>query len=90
MRIVHSESEFHRIRAGDVLVCPATAPAWSVLFPSIGALVTDSGGTLSHPAIIARDYRLPAVVATGDATARLTNDRVVTVDGTGGVVRVLS
>ncbi|MBO0872890.1 MAG: hypothetical protein J2P19_05810, partial [Pseudonocardia sp.] len=90
VRIVHSESEFHRVRAGDVLVCPATAPAWSVIFPSIGALVTDFGGTLSHPAIVAREYRLPAVVATGDGTVRLTNDRIVTVDGTGGVVRVLS
>ncbi|MDQ4021753.1 MAG: PEP-utilizing enzyme [Actinomycetota bacterium] len=88
-RIIRSESEFHRIRPGDVLVCPVTSPVWSVLFPSIGALVTDTGGMLSHPAIIAREYHLPAVVATGEATSRLTDGQIVTVDGTAGVVRVL-
>ncbi len=88
-RIIRSESEFHRLRPGDVLVCPVTSPVWSVLFPSIGALVTDIGGMLSHPAIIAREYRLPAVVATGDATSRLTDGQIVTVDGTAGVVRAL-
>ncbi|MDQ4032032.1 MAG: PEP-utilizing enzyme [Actinomycetota bacterium] len=86
-RIIRSEGEFHRIRPGDVLVCPVTSPVWSVLFPSIGALVTDTGGMLSHPAIIAREYRLPAVVATGEGTSRLTDGQIVTVDGTAGVVR---
>lgn len=75
VRIIRSEREFARLRPGDVLVCPVTSPVWSVLFPSIGALVTDIGGMLSHPAIIAREYRLPAVVATGDATSRLTDGR---------------
>lgn len=88
-RIIRSESEFGRIRPGDVLVCPVTSPVWSVLFPSIGALVTDVGGMLSHPAIIAREYRLPAVVATGDATSRLADGQVVTVDGTTGMVRFI-
>lgn len=88
-RIIRSESEFHRLRPGDVLVCPVTSPVWSVLFPSIGALVTDIGGMLSHPAIIAREYRLPAVVATGDATSRLTDGQIVTVDGTAGMVRIV-
>jgi rifampicin phosphotransferase len=88
-RIIRSESEFDRLRPGDVLVCPVTSPVWSVLFPSIGALVTDIGGMLSHPAIIAREYRVPAVVATGDGTSRLTDGQIVTVDGTSGVVRVL-
>ncbi len=86
VRIIRSESEFGRLRPGDVLVCPVTSPVWSVLFPSIGALVTDIGGMLSHPAIIAREYRLPAVVATGDGTSRLTNGQIVTVDGTAGIV----
>jgi phosphohistidine swiveling domain-containing protein len=86
-RIIRSESEFGRLRPGDVLVCPAASPVWSVLFPSIGALVTDTGGLLSHPAIIAREYRLPAVVATGEGTSRLTDEQIVTVDGNAGVVR---
>jgi pyruvate,water dikinase len=57
-----------------------------VLFPSIGALVTDTGGILSHPAIIAREHRVPAVVATGNATRRLQDGQVVIVDGTDGLV----
>lgn len=64
-----------------------TSPVWSVLFPSIGALVTDVGGMLSHPAIIAREYRIPAVVATGEGTSRLTDGQIVSVDGIAGIVR---
>ncbi len=87
VRVITSEAEFGRLRAGDVLVCPVTSPVWSVLFPSIGALVTDTGGILSHPAIIAREYGVPAVVATGNGTAVLHDGQLVTVDGTAGVVR---
>jgi rifampicin phosphotransferase len=86
VRIVQNEGEFGKIRAGDVLVCPITSPVWSVLFPSIGALVTDTGGLLSHPAIIAREYRVPATVATGCATRLLHDGELVTVDGTAGTV----
>ena len=59
-----------------------------MLFPSLGALVTDTGGILSHPAIIAREYHIPAVVATGNATSLLRDGQMVTVDGTAGVVAV--
>ncbi len=86
VRIVASEAEFDRIRAGDVLVCPITSPVWSILFPGIGALVTDSGGALSHSAIIAREFRVPAVVATGQATSLLRDGELVTVDGAAGTV----
>jgi len=89
VRVIRSEGEFDRLRAGDVLVCPVTSPVWSVLFPSVGALVTDHGGTLSHPAIIAREYRVPAVVATGVGTAKLHDGQIVAVDGTAGTVEVL-
>jgi pyruvate,water dikinase len=85
-RLVRGPDEFDRIRAGDVLVCPMTSPVWSVLFPSIGALVTDAGGILSHPAIIAREYGIPAVVATSSATERIRDGEVVSVDGSRGVV----
>lgn len=88
VRVIRDESEFHRIRAGDVVVCPITSPVWSVLFPSVGALVTDAGGFLSHSAIIAREYRIPAVVATGNATQILRDGQIVTVDGTIGTVAV--
>ena len=85
VRVIRDESEFHRIQANDVLVCPITSPAWSVLFSSIGALVTDSGGFLTHSAI-AREYRIPAVVATDNATQLLYHGQVVTVDGSSGTI----
>jgi rifampicin phosphotransferase len=90
VRVIRTEAEFNRLKGGDVLVCPVTSPVWSVLFPLVGALVTDSGGPLSHPAIIAREYGVPAVVATGDGTSRLRDGQLVTVDGGTGTVRVLS
>jgi phosphohistidine swiveling domain-containing protein len=85
-RVVMGEHEFGKIQAGDVVVCPTTSPAWSVVFPSMGALITDAGGILSHPAIIAREHGIPAVVATGNATERLEDGQRVTVDGGTGVV----
>ncbi|HEX6221320.1 MAG TPA: PEP/pyruvate-binding domain-containing protein, partial [Acidimicrobiia bacterium] len=88
VRVVMDNSQFDKIQPGDVLVCPITSPVWSVLFPIIRALVTDTGGVLSHPAIIAREYGIPAVVATGAATARLHDGDLVTVDGTTGTVEL--
>ena len=88
VRVVLGEHQFAKIRAGDVVVCPVTSPAWSVVFPSMGALVTDSGGILSHPAIIAREHGIPAVVGAGNATQVLKDGQRVTVDGTTGVVEL--
>jgi pyruvate,water dikinase len=88
VRVILSEAEFDKLQPGDVLVCPETTATWSVLFPSVGALVTDHGGLLSHPAIIAREYRVPAVLATENATTRLQDGQIVTVDGTTGVVEL--
>jgi pyruvate,water dikinase len=88
VRVIREESEFSKIQPGDVLVCPITSPVWSMVFPNIGALVTDSGGILSHSAIIAREYRIPAVVATGNATSLLTDGQVVTVNGDRGLVEL--
>lgn len=82
--VILNESEFAKLQPGDVPVCPITSPVWSVLFPSVGALVTDTGGILSHPAIIAREYRVPAVVATGNATRLLRDGQSVAVDGNAG------
>ena len=86
VRRVMGEDEFDKIQAGDVLVCPVTSPVWSILFSRIGALVTDTGGILSHPAIIAREFGIPAVVATGNATQLLRDGQLVTVDGDIGTV----
>jgi rifampicin phosphotransferase len=86
VRVIKDESEFDQLQPGEVLVCPITSPVWSVLFPSVGALVTDTGGVLSHPAIIAREYQVPAVVATGNATRLLQDGQLVTVDGNSGEI----
>ncbi|MBI4319347.1 MAG: hypothetical protein HY675_12725 [Chloroflexi bacterium] len=89
VRVIQGEAEFGKLQTGDVLLCPTTSPAWCVLFPSVGALVTDTGGILSHPAIIAREYRIPAIVATGNAMAVLHDGQLVTVDGNSGRVEIL-
>ena len=87
-RVIHEEGEFGRLGRGDVLVCPITSPAWSVLFGQAGAIVTDGGGLLAHAAVIAREYGIPAVLATHDGTRRIRDGETVTVDGTAGIVRV--
>jgi pyruvate,water dikinase len=88
-RVVLDESGLDRIEPGDVLVCPITSPVWSMVFPSLGGLVCDAGGVLSHPAIIAREFGIPAVVGTGSATAALADGQVVRVDGSEGRVEVV-
>jgi pyruvate,water dikinase len=87
VRVILHKGEFDKLQPGDVLVCRVTEPVWSVLFPSVGALVTDTGGILSHPAIIAREYQVPAVVDLGNATSLLKDGQIVTVDGTAGTVK---
>ncbi len=86
-RIIHSEADFHVLEPGDIVVCPGTRPSWSVIFPMIGGLVADAGGALSHPAIIAREYGIPAVVAAVGATDAIHDGEVITVDGSEGTVR---
>ncbi|MEM8924871.1 MAG: PEP-utilizing enzyme [Actinomycetota bacterium] len=88
-RIVLDESSFDKIEPGDVLVCPITSPVWSMLFPSLGALVCDNGGPLSHPAIIAREFGIPAVVATNDATTTLNDGERIRVDGSTGTIELV-
>ncbi len=67
-RLVRSVDEFGEVRDGEILVCQMTNPAWVVLFTRIGGLVTDAGGVASHPAVVAREFGLPAVVGTSVAT----------------------
>jgi pyruvate,water dikinase len=79
-------AEFDRIQPGDVVVCPTTVAAWSPIFGSIAALVTEHGGPLSHPATLAREYGLPAVLAVENATSRLEDGQRVRIDGGAGIV----
>jgi pyruvate,water dikinase len=87
-RIVTTPADFGRLVQGDVLVAPMTTPAYNVVLPLLGAVVTDTGGVLSHAAIVAREYHIPAVVATGTATTSVTDGCVVTVDGDRGLVTI--
>jgi len=89
-RVVESLEEFDQVQAGDVLVCRMTNPAWVVLFTKISGLVTDAGGMAAHPAVVAREFGLPAVVGTSNATQRITTGQRVRVNGATGVVDVLA
>jgi phosphohistidine swiveling domain-containing protein len=88
-RVVRSEADFDAVQTGDVLVCQMTNPAWQVLFSRITALVTDAGGVTGHPAVLAREYEIPAVVGTSVATQRITTGDRIRVDGSAGVVTIL-
>jgi phosphohistidine swiveling domain-containing protein len=88
-RVVLREDQFDEVRTGDILVCHMTNPAWVVLFTKIAGLVTNAGGLTAHPAVLSREFGIPAVVGTQDATQRIgTGDRI-RVDGRTGVVEVL-
>jgi pyruvate,water dikinase len=88
-RRVSHPSEFDRIIRGDVLVTESTTEAFNILLPLLGAIVTDSGGLLSHSAIVAREYGIPGVVGTREATTRIADGVRVRVDGNAGEVTVL-
>jgi pyruvate,water dikinase len=89
-RRVSGPSEFDRIVRGDVLVTESTSEAFNILLPLLGALVTDSGGLLSHSAIVAREYGIPGVVGTREATQLIADGTRVRVDGDEGEVTVLA
>jgi pyruvate,water dikinase len=88
-RLLSGPAELGRLRAGEVLVTPTTTEAFNVVLPLVGAIVTDAGGLLSHPAIVSREYGIPGVVGTLDATMLIPDGALVEVDGTAGEVRVL-
>ena len=88
-RRVGGPADFDRIVQGDVLITECTTEAFNILLPLLGALVTDSGGLLSHPAIVSREYGIPGVVGTRDATDRIGDGVRVRVDGNAGEVTVL-
>ena len=88
-RVVLTSTEFDRVQPGDVIVCPSSNPSWVPVFTIAGGLVTNTGGILSHAAVVAREFGLPAVVGTRDATSRIADGREVEIDGTTGTVRLL-
>lgn len=83
-RLVRGTSDFARIQRGDILVAGATSAAFNVVLPLLGAIVTDYGGALSRAAIVAREYGIPCVVGTTDATRQIPDGARVRVDGRAG------
>jgi pyruvate,water dikinase len=85
-RIVRGPSDFTRVQLGDILVSPYTDPAWTPLLRVASGVVTEVGGVLSHAAIVARERRIPAVLGVPDATTRLRDGTLITIDGTTGTI----
>ena len=88
-RVITHFEDFPKLQPGEILVCPYTATAWTPLFPKIKAVVTDTGGMLTHAAITAREYQIPAVVGTWRATKSIRDGDIVRVDGDNGAVEIL-
>jgi phosphohistidine swiveling domain-containing protein len=85
-RIIRGEHQFARLQPGEVLVCPYTSPAWTSLFASAAAVITEIGGAGSHAAIVAREYGIPAVMGISGVTNRIVDGQELLVDGNAGRV----
>jgi phosphohistidine swiveling domain-containing protein len=88
-KVVLTEDQFDQVKAGDILVCIMTNPAWVVLFTKIVGLVTDAGGTVSHPAVLSREFSIPCVVGSSVATQQIKNGDRIRINGTTGLVEIL-
>ena len=89
-KVVRLLSEADKLNPGDILVTEYTTPSWTPLFASVAAVVTDSGGILSHCAVVAREFGIPAVVGANMATSVIQDGQVIEVDGDAGMVRIIS
>jgi pyruvate,water dikinase len=85
-RVIRSPSDFTSVRRGEILVCPFTDPAWTPLFGIASGVITEIGGALSHAAIVAREYGIPAVLGIADATRRIGDGDRITMNGSVGTV----
>lgn len=87
-RVLTDADELHRVQPGEILVCESTSPNWTPAFAKIAACVCDGGGTLSHAAVVGREYGVPTVTAVGLATVAINDGDEITVDGTSGNVTI--
>ena len=85
-RVIYSKLQFHSLRPGDILVCPIARPYFSFLFGKAGGIITDVGGMLSHGAILAREYSIPAVLSVMSATSVIQDGDLLTVNGDRGEI----
>ena len=88
-RLLHSLSETKKLGQGEILVTRFTDPGWTSLFAQLGAVVTETGGLLSHAAVIAREYGIPAVLDVSEAMRRIPDGALIEVDGDRGEVRLV-
>lgn len=88
-RVIFSPDQISEIQQGEILVAPLTAPSWAPIFGKILATVTDTGGMMSHAAIVCREYGLPAVTGTGFATSNIQTGQRIRVDGNNGTVTII-
>ena len=84
--VIRSPADFSEMEPDTILVCPTTTPAWTPLFSQARGLVTDVGGVLAHGSIVAREFGIPAVLGTGQASQRILHGQRITVDGNRGLV----
>ncbi|MGO2111996.1 MAG: PEP/pyruvate-binding domain-containing protein [Pseudoclavibacter sp.] len=87
-RVVRGLSEFATVNRGEVVICPYTDPSWTPLFSIAAGVVTEAGGALSHAAIVAREYGIPAALGVAHATTRIATGETITLDGTAGTVTI--
>jgi pyruvate,water dikinase len=87
-RVIRGPDEFDKLQNGEVLVAPFTNPVWTPLFAIAGAVVTEVGGILSHGAIVAREYGIPAVMGVAGATQVVRDGQTLTIDGSKGIVYI--
>jgi pyruvate,water dikinase len=88
VRVAFSVNDLPQVREGEILVTSNTDPGWTPVFPKLGGLVTETGGILSHGAVVSREYNIPAVTAVKDATKMLKTGQEITVDGNDGTIYV--
>ena len=89
-RLVRESGDMIRVKDGDILVTRSTGPSYNELLPLLRGVITDRGGTLSHAALVAREYGIPAVVGCGNATALIPDGAKIRIDGTDGRIEILS
>lgn len=88
MRVLKSVENIWQVRPGEILVVPRTDPGWTPVFSKIGGLITETGGMLSHGAVVSREYGIPAVTNVPNACRVFKTGQTVTIDGNNGLVRV--
>ncbi|MFD7154377.1 PEP-utilizing enzyme [Kribbella sp. NPDC059898] len=89
-RVIRGPADFASVRPGDILICPHTDPAWTPLLSIAAGVVTETGGILSHAAIVAREHGIPAVVAVPHATDRIPTGSGISLNGSTGAVHLSS